>query len=149
MFNISRHQLSRGGGGVGFRVFWGLFCKKITFLSDQEVPGCHKNIYRDLRPSFTRSKIFGNMCCLFRQQKQHSKISLWTGAPREALWKTVGKVIFSLFDLKNRFEVFHRPTNIARGRLDILFYFPNDWDKNIEGKIEKIKIDFLPLPKIH
>jgi len=67
------------------------------------------------------------------QQRQHSKISLWTGAPREAMWKTVGKVIFSLFDLKNRFEVFHRPTNIAGGRLDILFHFPNDWYKNIEG----------------
>ena len=90
--------------------FFRTFLQKLTVLSDQEVPGCHKNIYRDLRPSFTRSEIFGNMCCLFRQQRQHSKISLWTGAPREALWKTVGKAIFSLFDLKNRFEVFHRPT---------------------------------------
>ena len=82
------------------------------------------------------------MCCLFRQQRQHSKISLWTGAPREALWKTVGKVIFSLFDLKNRFEVFHRPTNIAGGRLDILFHFPNDWYKNIEGRSKKSKLNF-------
>ena len=61
----------------------------------------------------------------------------------------MGKVIFSLFDPKNRFSAFNGPINIAGGRLDILFHFPNDWDKNIEGKIEKIKIDFLPLPKIH
>ena len=126
-------QSANQGGFACVSVFFRTFLQKLTVLSDQEVPGCHKNIYRDLRPSFTRSKIFGNMCCLFRQQKQHSKISLWTGAPREALWKTVGKVIFSLFDLKNRFEVFHRPTNIAGGRLDILFHFPNDWYKNIEG----------------
>ena len=129
---ISRSQLTRGGSAC-VSGFFRTFLQKLTVLSDQEVPGCHKNIYRDLRPSFTRSKIFGNMCCLFRQQRQHSKISLWTGAPREALWKTVGKVIFSLFDLKNRFEVFHRPTNIAGGRLDILFHFPNDWYNNIEG----------------
>ena len=29
---------------------------KLRFLSDQEVPGCQKNIYRELRPSFTRSQ---------------------------------------------------------------------------------------------
>ena len=61
----------------------------------------------------------------------------------------MGKVIFSLFDLKNRFSVLNSPINVAGDRLDILSHFPNDWDKNIEGKIEKIKIDFLPLPKIH
>ena len=38
--------------------------------------------------------------------------------------------------------------NIVGGGLEILFYFPNDWDKNIEGKIEIIKVYFLPLPKI-
>ena len=126
-------QSTNQGGGVCIPVFFKTFLQKLTVLSDQEVPGCHKNIYRDLRPSFTRSEIFGNMCCLFRQQRQHSKISLWTGALREALWKTVGKAIFSLFDLKNRFEVFLRPTNIAGSRLDILFHFPNDWYENIEG----------------
>ena len=82
------------GGGCMYPFFFKTFLQKLTVLSDKEVPGCHKNIYRDLRPSFTRSEIFGNLCCLFRQQRQHSKISLWTGAPREALWKTVGKVIF-------------------------------------------------------
>ena len=56
----------------------------------------------------------------------------------------MGKVIFSLFGLKNRFSVFNGPINIAGGRLDIPFHFPNDWYENIEGKIEKIKIDFLP-----
>ena len=61
----------------------------------------------------------------------------------------MGKVIFSLFDLKNRYSAFNGSINIAGGRLDIIFHFPNDWDKNIEGKIEKIKNDFLPLPKIH
>ena len=132
-YNLYIAQSTNQGGGACIPGFFKTFLQKLTVLSDQEVPGCHKNIYRDLRPSFTRSEIFGNMCCFFRQQKQHSKISLWTGAPREALWKTVGKVIFSLFDLKNRFEVFHRPTNIAGGRLDILFHFPNDWYKNIEG----------------
>ena len=109
-----------------------------VILDPFEGSECSKNPYvnvsprwwtgvRDLRPSFIRSKIFGNMCCLFRQQKQHSKISLWTGAPREALWKTVGKVIFSLFDPKNHFSAFNGPINIAGGRLDILFHFPNDW----------------------
>ena len=39
--------------------------KKIRFLSDQEVPGRHKNIYRELRRFFTRSEIFGNICCFF------------------------------------------------------------------------------------
>ena len=100
---ISRSQLTRGGGAC-IPGFFRTLLQKFTVLSDQEVPGFHKNIYRDLRPSFTRSKIFDNMCCLFRQQRQHSKISLWTGASRKALWKTVGKVIFSLFNLKNRFR---------------------------------------------
>ena len=126
-------QSANQGGVACAPGFFRTFLQKLTVLSDQEVPGCHKNIYRDLRPSFTRSKIFGNICCLFRQQKQHSKISLWTGAPRKALWKTVGKVIFSLFDPKNRFSVFNSPINIAGGRLDILFHFPNDWYENIEG----------------
>ena len=66
------------------------------------------------------------------------------GNSKGALWEFVGKVIFSLFDLKNRLSVFNSPINIAGGRLDILFYFPNDWDKNIDGKIKKMKIDFLP-----
>ena len=55
----------------------------------------------------------------------------------------MGKVIFSLFDLKNRFSVFNSPINIAGDRLDILFHFPNDWYNNIDGLVEKIKIDFL------
>ena len=58
-------------------------------------------------------------------------------------------VDFLFFDPKNYFKVFDRPTNIAGGRLDILFHFPNDWYKNIGGKDEKIVIDLLPLPKIH
>ena len=68
---------------------------------------------------------------------------------RELLWEFLGKVIFSLSDPKIDFSVFNSHINIAGGRLDILFHFPNDWDKNIEGKIEKIKIDFLPLPNTH
>ena len=111
------------------------------------VPGCHKNIYRELRPSFTRSEILVNICCLFRQQTQHLLPSWWPGTPKGVLWEFVGKVIFSLFDPKNRFSVFNSPINIAGGRLDILFHFPNDWDKNIEGKIEKIKIDFFAFTK--
>ena len=114
-------------------VFFEDFLQKITFLSDQEVPGCHKNIYRELRTSFTRSEIFGNMCCFFRQQTQHLLPSLGTGSPKGALWEFVGKVIFSLFDPKNRFSAFNGPINIAGGRLDILFHFPNDWYNNIEG----------------
>ena len=74
---------------------------------------------------------------------------MWPGTPRGPLGKYVENVIFSLFDLKNHFSAFNGPINIAGGRLDILFHFPNDWDKNIGGKIEKIKNDFLPLPKIH
>ena len=124
-------------------VFFKTFLKK-KFLSDQEVPGCHKNIYRELRTSFTRSEIFGNMCCFFRQQTQHLLPSLGTGSPKGALWEFVRKVIFSLFDPKNRFSAFNGPINIAGGRLDILFHFPNDWYNNIEGQVEKIKIDFLP-----
>ena len=50
-----------------------------------------------------------------------------------ALWELVGKVIFSLFDLKNHFSVFKSPINIAGDRLDILFHFPNDWYNNIGG----------------
>ena len=61
----------------------------------------------------------------------------------------MGKVIFSLFDLKNRFSVFNSPINIAGDRLDILFHFPNDWYNNIDGLVEKIKIDFLPVPNMH
>ena len=83
------------------------------------------------------------------QQTQHLLPSWWPGTPKGVLWEFVGKVIFSLFDPKNRFSVFNSPTNIAGGILDILFHFPNDWDKNIEGKIEKIKIDFLPLSNTH
>ena len=74
---------------------------------------------------------------------------MWPGTPRGPLRKYVENVIFSLFDLKNHFSAFNSPINIAGGRLDIFLHFPNDGDKNIEGKIEKIKIDFLPLPKIH
>ena len=71
------------------------------------------------------------MCCFFRQQTQHLLPSLGTGSPKGALWEFVGKVIFSLFDPKNRFSAFNGPINIAGGRLDILFHFPNDWYKNI------------------
>ena len=109
------------------------FLQKIRFLSDQEVPGRHKNIYRELRTSFTRSEIFGNMCCFFRQQTQHLLPSLGTGSPKGALWEFVGKVIFSLFDPKNRFSAFNGPINIAGGRLDILLQLPLDWYYNIEG----------------
>ena len=55
-----------------------------------------------------------------------------------------GKSDFFTFRSEKSFSVFNGPINIAGGRLDILFHFPNDWYKNIEGKIEKIKIDFLP-----
>ena len=130
----------------------GFFEKKFAKIKISERPRgprMPKNIYRELRPSFTRSEILVNICCFFRQQTQHLLPSWWPGTPKGVLWEFVGKVIFSLFDLKNRFSVFNSPINIAGGRLDILFHFPNDWDKNIEGKIEKIKIDFLPLPKIH
>ena len=71
------------------------------------------------------------------------------GNSKGALWKLRVKVDFSLFDPKNHFNRFDRPTNIAGGRLDILFHFPNDWYKNIGGKIEKMKFELLPLPKIH
>ena len=129
--SISRSQLIRGGYCIPG--FLKTFLKKIRFLSDQEVPGRHKNIYRELRRFFTRSEIFGNMCCFFRQQTQHLLPSLGTGSPKAALWEFVGKVIFSLFDPKNRFSAFNGPINIAGGRLDILFHFPNDWYNNIEG----------------
>ena len=42
-----------------------------------------------------------------------------------------GKGDFEPFDLKNRFEVLYRPTNIVGCRLDIVFDFVNDWHKNI------------------
>ena len=65
-------------GGVShvFTGFSKFVLLKLGFLSDQEVPGYHKNIYRELRPSFTRSKIFGNICCCFRQQRQHCLLPL-------------------------------------------------------------------------
>ena len=62
---------NQGGGGPCVSGFLRTFLQKLIFLSDQEVPGRHKNIYRELRPSFTTSEIFGNICCLFRQQTQH------------------------------------------------------------------------------
>ena len=130
---IAQSTNQGGGGVVCISGFFKTFLQKLTVLSDQEVPGCHKNIYRDLRPSFTRSEIFGNMCCFFRQQTQHLLPSLGTGSPKGALWEFVGKVIFSLFDPKNRFSAYNGPINIAGGRLDILFHFPNDWYNNIEG----------------
>ena len=126
-------QSANQGGFTVSRVFWRLFWKKIRFLSDQEVPGRHKNIYRELRRFFIRSEIFGNMCCFFRQQTQHLLPSLGTGSPNGTLWELVGKVIFSLFDPKNRFSAFNGPINIAGGRLDIFFHFANDWYNNIEG----------------
>ena len=110
------------------------FFAKIRFLSNQEVPVRHKTIYRELRTSFTRSTLVA---------------IAGYGKSKGALWEIVGKVIFSFFDPKNRFSAFNGPINIAGGRLDILFHFPNDWNKNIEEKIEKIKIYFLPLLKIH
>ena len=129
--DISRSQLIREVYCIPG--FLKTFLKKIRFRSDQEVPGRHKNIYRELRRFFTRSEIFGNMCCFFRQQTQHLLPSLGTGSPKGALWEFVGKVIFSLFDPKNRFSAFNGPINIAGGRLDILFHFPNDWYNNIDG----------------
>ena len=36
----------------------------LAFLSNQEVLGCHKNIYRELKPSLTSFEILGNICCL-------------------------------------------------------------------------------------
>ena len=74
--HISRHKVTRGGGWNVFPCFWPHFALNRAFLSRQEVPGCHKNIYRELRPSFIRSEIFGNICCCFRQQKQHSVLTL-------------------------------------------------------------------------
>ena len=67
------------GGGLSEKT---LFLLIFRFLSNQEVPGCHKNIYRELRPSFTRSQIFGNMCCFFRQQTQHLLPSWGPGSPK-------------------------------------------------------------------
>ena len=130
---ISRHQLSRRGGGSCIPGFLRKNLLKLRFLSDQEIPGCQKNIYRELRPSFTRSEILVNICCLFRQQTQHWLPSWWPGSPKGALWEFVGKAIFSLFDPKNRFSAFNGPINIAGCRLDIPFHFPKDWYNNIEG----------------
>jgi len=128
---ISRNQLSRGGSCVAG--FLRTFLQKITFLRPQEVPGCHKNIYRELRACFTRFEIFGNICCFFRQQTQHLLTSWWPGTPKGLCGNYEENVDFWLVDPKNHFKVFDRPTNIAGGRLDILFHFPNDWYKNTEG----------------
>ena len=57
-----------------------------------------------------------------------------------------GKSHFFTFRSEKSFLAFNGPINIAGGRLDILFHFPNDWDKNIEWKIEKIIFDFFDLP---
>ena len=55
------------------------------------------------------------------------------GKSKGTLWEFVGKVIFSLFDPKNRFSAFNGPINMAGARLDIFFHFLNDWYNNIEG----------------
>ena len=90
------------------------------------------------------------ICCLFRQQTQHLLTSWWPGTPKGLCGNYVENVDFWLFDPKNHFKVFDRRTNIAGDRLDILFHFPNDWYKNIGGKIEKkMKLELLHLPKIH
>ena len=87
-------QLAKQGGGPCIPGFLRTFLQKIRFLSDQEVPGRHKNIYRELRPSFTTSEIFGNICCLFRQQTQHCFKSLRTGTTIFPTPKYVKKCIF-------------------------------------------------------
>ena len=135
-------QSAKQGGGSCVSGFLRTFLQKITFLSDQEVPGCHKNIYRELRPSFTTSEIFGNKCCLFRQQKQHCFKSMWPGTPRGPLGKYVENVIFSLFDLKNHFSAFNGPINIAGGRLDILSTFRMIGTKISRGRSKKSKLNF-------
>ena len=66
---------------------------------------------------------------------------------REPLWEFLGKVIFSLSDLKNDFSVCNGLINIAGGRLDILFNFPNNWYNNIEGLVEKNQNRFLGFTK--
>ena len=129
---ISRSQLTRGGGPCN-PGFWRTFLQKITFLSDQEVPGCHKNIYRNFRTSFTASEIFGNICCFFRQQTQHCFKSLGTASALLPTSKYVEKCIFLLSNLKYHLDVFHRPINIVRDGLDTLFHFPNSWYENIQG----------------
>ena len=124
---------SANQGGPCVPGFWRTFLQKITFLSDQEVPGCHKNIYRDFRTSFTTSEIFGNICCFFRQQTQHCFKSLCTASTLFPTPKYVEKCIFWLSNPKYHLDVFDRPINIARDGLDILLHFPNDWYKNIQG----------------
>ena len=44
-------------GGHCISVFLRIFLQKLIFLSDQEVPGRHKNIYRELRRFFTTHRI--------------------------------------------------------------------------------------------
>ena len=55
------------------------------------------------------------------------------GVSKRALGKYVENVIFSFFDLKKHVSAFNGSIDIAAGPLDILFHFPNDWYKNIEG----------------
>ena len=60
-----------------------------------------------------------------------------------------GKSDFFTFRSEKSFSVFNSPINIAGDRLDILFHFPNDCYNNIDGLVEKIKIDFLHVPNMH
>ena len=67
----------------------------LAFLSNQEVLGCHKNIYRELRPSLTSFEILGNICCFWGNK---SNICWPKGGWKPqwgVLWKTVEKVIFN------------------------------------------------------
>ena len=64
----------------------------LAFLSNQEVLGCHKNIYRELRPSLTSFEILGNIIMLpFRQQKQHLLTKRWLETPMGSPVENLGK----------------------------------------------------------
>ena len=77
------------------------------------------------------------------------KFIVMAGNPKGSPVGICGKSDFFIFRSEKLFSEFNSPINIAEYGSDILFRFPNNWFNNIDGYVEKIKIDFLSLPIVH
>ena len=101
--DISRIQLSRGVSCVAF--FLRTFLKKLRFLSDQKVPGCHKNIYRDLEHPLQDLKFLATYVAFLGNKRNtccHRRGREVQGGPCGILWK---KSFFTFRSEKSFFGV--------------------------------------------
>ena len=111
--------------------FWLFFISNYVFFYLKVVRGREIRRLKAEIVYFSKMKILAT-CVAFLGNKRNTCCHRRVREVQTALWEFVGNVIFSLFDLKNRFSAFNDSINIAGGRLDILFHFPNDWYNNIE-----------------